>query len=212
MALIFCPSCGTQVSDKAEKCIKCGFEIQKRIKHDFLLKSNTKPLDSKLNKNKQKSSRNHFFEFIVFCVVAFFVYIKFERNESKNKSNNENTHSSSNYNSNSPSNESIKNTCSICGSLFTGSGYEETSNGIWKKCEDPYQCFICSPTCGRKHTDKMNGYTNSTRGDLNDGRLYESSSCGLCKGTGVETGYDAFTREYNSRTCPMCDGKGVRGY
>ena len=31
MALIFCPECGTQVSDKAEKCIKCGFPLQQRV-------------------------------------------------------------------------------------------------------------------------------------------------------------------------------------
>jgi len=31
MALIFCPNCGSQVSDKSELCIKCGFAIQQRI-------------------------------------------------------------------------------------------------------------------------------------------------------------------------------------
>lgn len=31
MALIFCPECGTQVSDKAQQCINCAFPIVQKI-------------------------------------------------------------------------------------------------------------------------------------------------------------------------------------
>lgn len=43
------------------------------------------------------------------------------------------------------------NTCNICNRKFLGRGYHESSNRIWSKCKEPYQCFICSPNCGRKH-------------------------------------------------------------
>ena len=214
MALIFCPSCGTQVSDKAEKCIKCGFEIQKRfeqVEHDFSSNKNLKPLERQIKKNKEVSNGKHLEQFIIFCAVAIFIYIIFERRESKNDSNTEQSQNSTGNNSNSTNEESFKNTCTICGKLFTGKGYTEVRDGVWEKCVD-LQCPICSQTCGMKHTNKMNGYVNSTRKDLNDGRIYEKNACSMCKGTGLETSYDAFTRRYNSRTCPMCDGKGVRGY
>ncbi|MBT6439897.1 MAG: hypothetical protein HOK72_09350, partial [Flavobacteriales bacterium] len=45
--------------------------------------------------------------------------------------------------------------CSICNNDFEHSGYKEISTGVWRKCKDPYQCFICSKTCGMKHTKKM---------------------------------------------------------
>lgn len=31
MGLIYCPECGNQVSNQAEKCIKCGFPLQKYL-------------------------------------------------------------------------------------------------------------------------------------------------------------------------------------
>ena len=33
MALISCPQCGTQISDKAEKCIHCGYILKEQPKH-----------------------------------------------------------------------------------------------------------------------------------------------------------------------------------
>ncbi len=30
MALIKCPECGNQISDKAESCPKCGYELNKK--------------------------------------------------------------------------------------------------------------------------------------------------------------------------------------
>jgi hypothetical protein len=50
--------------------------------------------------------------------------------------------------------------CSICGRTFTHHGYEEISEGVWKPCQEPYQCQICSPECGMKHTNEMNRIMN----------------------------------------------------
>ena len=52
--------------------------------------------------------------------------------------------------------EAVKNTCTICNRQFEGTGYEEVSDGVWEPCKYPFQCFICSPACGMKHTNKMN--------------------------------------------------------
>ncbi len=49
MALITCPECGKQISDKADKCIHCGFPITKEI----ILKSNTEiPTKGSMPENK----------------------------------------------------------------------------------------------------------------------------------------------------------------
>lgn len=113
------------------------------------------------------------------------------------------------------------NVCSICNRTFKGKGYEEVSDGVWKECEEPYQCYICSKACGLKHTRKMNNLVNETKNNYDnnsnsyhkgsDGRLYENNACSLCKGTGIEKNTSSMSDEYG-RKCPMCDGKGVRNY
>lgn len=113
-------------------------------------------------------------------------------------------------------------TCSVCGVSFNGNGFEEQIDGSWKELSNDYQGTICSPTCGRKNNEKLNdavrGYeesnstNNSDYGMGNDGRVYEKNACGLCKGTGIETGRNIATGELEGRICPMCDGKGVRSY
>ena len=97
------------------------------------------------------------------------------------------------------------NICEICHRSFKGRGYEEVSDGIWKLCQEPYQCYICSKSCGLKHTREMNGFLN-TKNTLND-----NNGCPLCKGTGIEKNNSHLTNEYG-RKCPMCNGKGVRSY
>lgn len=122
------------------------------------------------------------------------------------------------------------NTCNICGNDFVGRGYEEQMDGTWKELESPYTNQICSPSCGKKASgkvddvarkygielDEQNSETNSSsEGDYhmgNDGRVYENNKCELCKGTGVETGRNVATGETQGRICPMCDGRGVRSY
>jgi hypothetical protein len=112
--------------------------------------------------------------------------------------------------------------CSVCGKSFKGNGYQEQIDGSWKELSDDYQGTICSPTCGRKNNEKLNdairsykesNSTNNSDNVLgNDGRVYEKNACGLCKGTGIETGRNIATGEKEGRICPMCDGKGVRSY
>lgn len=103
--------------------------------------------------------------------------------------------------------------CSICGRKFAGNGYEEVSDGVWKTCSNQYQCQICSPSCGMKHTAKMNGIINSlpeSRQNRDD-KIYEKNVCSMCNGTGIEKNTSHLTDEYG-RVCPMCDGKGVRTF
>lgn len=52
-------------------------------------------------------------------------------------------------------------TCTICGTKFSGNGYEEVSSGVWSPCDSHSFSMICSENCGLKHTDKMNGIINS---------------------------------------------------
>jgi hypothetical protein len=47
-------------------------------------------------------------------------------------------------------------TCSICNNVFYHRGYQEASSGNWVKLEEPYQGFICSQSCGAKHTKGWN--------------------------------------------------------
>ena len=56
---------------------------------------------------------------------------------------------------------------------------------------------------------KGGGNTEYTQG--NDGKVYETDMCSMCKGTGIEENRSTFSDEAG-RICPMCDGKGVRSY
>lgn len=49
MALIYCPECGTQVSDKAQACIKCAYPISK-INASSTLTNETNPTQQKKDK------------------------------------------------------------------------------------------------------------------------------------------------------------------
>lgn len=121
--------------------------------------------------------------------------------------------------------------CSICNNSFYGRGYQEVSQGIWRECQEPYQCSICSPACGIKHSQNWNNIyrdagistsrNNSTFLDASstsqynegsDGRLYENKVCSLCNGTGFEKGGSSLVQGDEYRICPICKGKGVRSY
>lgn len=101
------------------------------------------------------------------------------------------------------------NVCDECGRRFHGRGFNEIYNGVWKETAEPYQSFICSKSCGLRHTQKFNnsksGYTTG-----NDGRIYDANACGLCNGTGIEVSRSSFGN--TSRVCPMCDGRGRQSY
>lgn len=40
MAMMFCPECGKQISDRAEVCIHCGYPIEKYFKENNLVREN----------------------------------------------------------------------------------------------------------------------------------------------------------------------------
>lgn len=65
MALITCPECGKQVSDKAEKCIHCGIVLKK--------KENASELEQKTAKKLQR--KNNKKTVIIICVVAFLIVV-----------------------------------------------------------------------------------------------------------------------------------------
>lgn len=71
MALIFCPECGTQVSEHAQQCAKCSFPIYKlKYKNDNQNRSNyNNVLTNKIIHNKNDSL------IILGYVVAFLSFL-----------------------------------------------------------------------------------------------------------------------------------------
>lgn len=57
MALITCPECGQQVSDKSENCIHCGFPLNKTIKIETYEQKDDVLLEEQQKKNKQKKQK-----------------------------------------------------------------------------------------------------------------------------------------------------------
>ncbi len=209
MSLISCPDCGTEVSEFAKKCPNCSCPIYK-LKSNITAPSNVEPISHTSQIVKEK--RNNSMQYLVFgtIVVLFLSYqLHFKekwlgaRNSSSKNSEQVESNSNSNIEATTPSWN-----CSICGNKIYNSGYEEVSNGVWKRCQEPNQCLICSPNCGKKHTAKMNSYIN---GSSSTGKIYDPDLCSLCKGTGIEKNNGSLTNEYG-RVCPMCDGKGRRSY
>lgn len=60
MALIKCPECGKQISDKATVCIGCGYPINKKNKNKISTKS-----DTKYDKKLQKEAMDYAFRKII---------------------------------------------------------------------------------------------------------------------------------------------------
>ena len=169
---------------------------------------------------------------IGFIIFFFVVKCTNEHNNTLNDSEQFETNQidSTDVTNSSEENEPSNWICSICGATIHDKGYEEGVNGNWTPCEEPYQCQICSPKCGREHVqninkiarkydvelDEQNNETSTNiQGDYhmgNDGRVYENNKCGLCKGTGIERGRNIATGEEQGRICPMCEGRGVRSY
>ena len=57
MALIGCPECGTEISDKSISCVKCGFPIAQPIKTTSLIPNKTEKIPIKIYPIKpQKNS------------------------------------------------------------------------------------------------------------------------------------------------------------
>ena len=177
------------------------------------------------NKKKKTIKERNFLPSFIFStlgIVFLFVSIFGETREEINERENQTTEQSE------ETQTLINSTCTICGNKFEGNGYEEVSSGVWELLQDPYSGTICSVRCGMKHTEKMNDIANSYGVDLgesqsnnqntneyemgNDGKVYETNACTMCKGTGVTKGRNYLSGEIEYLTCQMCEGQGVRSY
>lgn len=160
--------------------------------------------------------------FLIFGTIFYYREFYLKDKERTEQYQEDDYNNYNDYSNNVDDVEYTSNTCGVCGNSFTGNGFEEQYDGSWKELAAPYQGSICSPECGREHLRKLDNLmrqiegVNSVNSDGytigSDGRVYENNSCGLCKGTGIETGRDFLTGEEEGRICPMCDGRGVRSY
>lgn len=102
---------------------------------------------------------------------------------------------------NIPSGYEKSGTCKDC----DGSGVTH-DNGMGKKID-----MICAGCAGRGfslrklHGSSPNSYTNNI--STYSGGM-QGDACSLCKGTGIERGWDPVTHEQTGRVCPMCNGNG----
>lgn len=150
------------------------------------------------------------------AIAGVFLFLAFGSGES-NKT--ENPDSNNPIRSTTTEVSDNTNQCSVCGRTFSGKGYQEVTEGVWKPCEDPYQCQICSAACGMKHTgnwDEINERTNTSSNNspqkcLNCGQGFYSSK-GIC------TVCDAVTPEREKMqkdrlpNCEACSGSGKIDY
>lgn len=207
MSLIYCPNCRDKISEFSTVCPNCKNEVPKN-NNEFVDKN---PRKNVFSENKKKPKK---WLIILLCVLAApaglligIIGDKMKSNKRKQQIESYENYSNTRSEQSSQNNSEVENTCTICNRTFTGKGYEEVSNGVWRLCEEPYQCYICSKSCGMKHTRQMNNLINET----SDGKVYDSNVCSMCKGTGIEKNTSHLTDE-SGRTCPMCNGKGVQGY
>lgn len=91
MALIKCPECDSKISDQAEMCPKCGYELKKKSN------SNEK-LDNYLKKFNGKWDNKYLIFLILIIGVVIFMFTR--NNNSSGNNNNNNNNSNNNYNNN----------------------------------------------------------------------------------------------------------------
>lgn len=83
---------------------------------------------------------------------------------------------SANTNIDNSKQESDLFSCEICGRKFTGKGYCEGDDGIWRQCEEPYQGQICSPECGRRATGQFNKAASDLINSSNQNQMNNNNS------------------------------------
>lgn len=120
---------------------------------------------------------------------------------------------------NNDANTESSSTCNICGREFSGNGYEEQLDGSITELEYPYSNQLCSPTCARKASQKIDDVANKYGIDLNESTSsrcqrcsgqYEDGFCNLCGGASSERVNQS---NQNRANCEMCQGnKYVEGY
>jgi hypothetical protein len=171
--------------------------------------------------------------FVVFLIVFFFVKCSGKNEEKQSEPT---TIESTEETSNNDSNTESSSTCNICGREFNGNGYEEQLDGSVQELEYPYSNQLCSPTCARKASQKLDDVAHKYGIDINESASsnckrcnghYEDGFCNLCGGASPERvnqsnqdrancemcqgnkyveGYDGI------KVCPVCNGSGKESY
>jgi hypothetical protein len=154
--------------------------------------------------------------FVSFLIVFFFYKCGGNNQEKQSEPT---TVESSEETLNNDSNTESSSTCNICGRDFSGNGYEEQLDGSITELEYPYSNQLCSPTCARKASQKLEDVADEYGIDLNESTSlrcqrcsghYEDGFCNLCGGASPERVNQS---NQNRANCEMCQGKKyVEGY
>lgn len=78
MALIFCPECGNQVSEKAVQCNKCSYPINKiNVQGNEPQQNEVRPLKSETfgDERSKKKAEMYIFLFLSFLLVRFLLLL-----------------------------------------------------------------------------------------------------------------------------------------
>ncbi len=171
--------------------------------------------------------------FVSFLIVFFFFKCG---GNNEQKQSEQTTVESTEETLNNNSNTESSSTCNICGREFSGNGYEEQLDGSITELEYPYSNQLCSPTCARKASQKLEDVADEYGIDLNESsssrcqrcsghyvdgfcnlcggaspeRVNQSNqnraNCEMCQGNKYVDGYDGF------KVCPVCNGTGKESY
>lgn len=159
--------------------------------------------------------------YLIFIIVfgSFFYYKEFYLKKYKKEAEREVVEKNESVGSSSISEVESKSTCNICEREFNGNGYEEQLDGTFKELEYPYSNQLCSPSCARKASQKLENVANEYGVDLNESSNsrcdrcsghYEEGFCNLCGGASPERVNQSLQNRAN---CEMCQGnKYVEGY
>lgn len=164
--------------------------------------------------------KNKILPILIFSVLfgSFFYLKEFYFNEKNNENRIENSGFLTEPSMTTPESESAT-TCSQCGRVFYGNGYEEQEDGTFKELEYPYSNQLCSPSCAQKASQKLEDVANKYGIELNESSSsrcnrcnghYEDGFCNLCGGASPESVNQSLQNRSN---CEMCHGnKYVEGY
>lgn len=176
--------------------------------------------------------------YLIFFILfgSFFYYKEIYLKNKKKEAEREVVEQNESVDSSSTSEVESKSTCNICGRDFYGNGYEEQLDGSIKELESPYSNQLCSPSCARKASQKLDDVANKYGIDLNESSSsrcnrcsghYEDGFCNLCGGASPERVNQSLQNRANCemcqgnkyvegydgvKVCPVCNGTGKEGY
>lgn len=96
MALIKCPECNNKISDKAETCPKCGYELNNNESKKETKKVETKP-------KPKKKDKNDMYRYLFIFAVLFILFLLFTQNRTSNNNNNNQDNPTTNPGTTEPS-------------------------------------------------------------------------------------------------------------